>query len=107
LPKKETALKRPSTFTALCGRDYKNLVRNIFPQTDDPAVHTNTSATKQMHLDPRINSQRCHAGTQATLPVDAGDFDLLSGLGFAKRHQDALRTRRAVEVSAKVVFRRA
>jgi hypothetical protein len=77
---------------ALSGRDYKNLVKNIFPQTQDPAVHTNTSDAKQMHLDPRINSQRGHPGTQPTLPVDAGNFELLSGLGFAQRRQDALRT---------------
>jgi hypothetical protein len=45
-----------------------------------------------MHLDPWINSQRGHPGTQSTLTVDAGNFELLSGLGFAKRRQDALRT---------------
>jgi hypothetical protein len=92
LPQKETALKTPSTLTALCGRDYKNLVKNIFPQTQDPAVYTNTSTAQQMHLDPRINSHRGHPGTQPTLPVDAGNFELLSGLGFAERRQDALRT---------------
>jgi len=91
LSKKETAPKTPSTFPALWGRDYKNLVRNIFSQTDDPAVHTNTSAAEQMHLDPRINSQRGHPGTQPPLPVDAGNFELLSRLGFAERRQDALK----------------
>jgi hypothetical protein len=92
LPEKETALKTPSTFTALSGRDYKNLAGNIFTQTEDPSVHTNTSAAEQMHFDPRINPQRGHPGTQPTLPVDAGNFELLSGLGFAERRQDALRT---------------
>jgi len=92
LPKKETAIKTPSTFSALSGRDYKNLVKNILSQTENPAVHTNTSPAEQMHLDPRINSQRGHPGAQSTLPMHAGNFDLLSGLGFAERHQDALRT---------------
>jgi len=91
LSKKETAIKTPSNFPALWERDYKNLAGNIFPQTEDPAVHTNTSATEQTHLDPRINSQRGHPGTQPTFPVDAGNFDLLSGPGFAQRHLDALK----------------
>jgi len=105
LSEKETALKTPPTLTDLSGRNYKNLVRNIFPQTEDPAVHSNTSAAEQMHLDPGINSQRGHPGTKPTPPVDAGDFDLLSGLGFAKRHKDVPGTRRLVVVSAMVVFR--
>jgi hypothetical protein len=89
LPKKETALKTPSTFTALSGRNYKNLVRNIFSQTEKPAINTDTSPAEQMHLDPWINSQRGHPGTQPTPPVDAGDFEVFSGLGFAERHRDA------------------
>ena len=29
-----------------------------------------------MHLDPGINSQRGHPGTQSALPMHAGNFDL-------------------------------
>lgn len=89
---KKNALKTPPTFPVLWGRDYKNLVRNIFAQAQDSSVHTNTSATELIHLDSGINSQRGHPGAQSTLPMHAGNFDLLSGLGFAERHQDALRT---------------